>query len=100
MGGKHRRLLGGADAFVDDTIQSFRDIAISLITSTPAFSLTVLKAEQARLEERLQRFGACADAIDIWSAEGVSDAQAVPALPAEQFIALADKVRRPRHDAR
>jgi malonate decarboxylase beta subunit len=100
MGGKHRRLLGGADAFVDDTIQSFRDIAVSLIAATPAFSLDVLKAEQARLEERLQRFGACADAIDIWSAEGVSDAEAVPALPAEQFIALADKVRRPRHDAR
>jgi malonate decarboxylase beta subunit len=60
----------------------------------------VLKAEQARLEERLQRFGACADAIDIWSAEGVSDAQAVPALPAGQFIALADKVWRPRYDAR
>jgi malonate decarboxylase beta subunit len=100
MGGKHRRLLGGADAFVDDTIQSFRDIAVSLITATPAFSLDVLKAEQARLEERLQRFGTCADALDIWSAEGVSDAQAVPALPAEQFIALADKVRRPRHDAR
>jgi malonate decarboxylase beta subunit len=100
MGGKHRRLLGGADAFVDDTIQSFRDIAVSLIAATPAFSLDVLKAEQTRLEERLQRFGACADALDIWSAEGVSDAQAVPALPADQFIALADKVRRPRHDAR
>ena len=58
------------------------------------------EAEQARLEERLQRFGACADAIDLWSAEGVSDAQAVPALPAGQFIALADKVWRPRYDAR
>jgi malonate decarboxylase beta subunit len=100
MGGKHRRLLGGADAFVDDTVQSFRDIAVSLIAATPAFSLDVLKAEQTRLEERLQRFGACADALDIWSAEGVSEAEAVPALPADQFIALADKVRRPRHDAR
>lgn len=100
MGGKHRRLLGGADAFSDDTIQSFRDTALQLIESAPAFGAGVLKAEQARLEERLQRLGACADAIDIWSAEGVSDAQAVPALPAEQFIALADKVWRPRHDAR
>src|SRR5437899_13007122 len=25
MGGKHRRLLGGADAFVDDTVQDFRE---------------------------------------------------------------------------
>jgi malonate decarboxylase beta subunit len=69
MGGKHRRLLGGAEAFVDDTIQSFRNIALSLIGSVPSFGLDVLKAEQARLEERLQRFGDCADAMDIWRAE-------------------------------
>jgi hypothetical protein len=28
MGGKHRRLFGGAEAFVDDTIESFRNIAL------------------------------------------------------------------------
>src|SRR6202166_3857823 len=100
MGGKHRRLLGGAEAFVDDTIRSFRNIALSLIGSVPSFGLDVLKAEQARLEERLQRFGTCADAMDIWRAEDIFDAESVPALPAEQFIALADKVWRPRHDAR
>src|SRR5258706_16263597 len=33
MGGKHRRLLGGAEAFVDDTIQSFRNITLHLIGS-------------------------------------------------------------------
>src|SRR3981189_1862861 len=46
MGGKHRRLLGGAEAFVDDTIQSFRDIALHLIGSTPSFGLDVLKTAQ------------------------------------------------------
>jgi len=100
MGGKHRRLLGGADAFVDDTIASFRNIALQLIGSAPGFGVDVLKAEQARLEERLRRFGDCADAVDIWRSEGVSDAEAVPALAAQQFIALADKARRPRDDAR
>jgi malonate decarboxylase beta subunit len=100
MGGKHRRLLGGADAFADDTMQSFRDIALRLIGVAPDFGVDVLKAEQARLEERLQRFGACADAVDIWKAEGLNDAEAVPAMPAEQFIALADEIQRPRHDAR
>src|SRR6478735_6090439 len=74
MGGKHRRLLGGAEAFVDDTIQSFRNIALSLIGSVPSFGLDVLKAEQARLEERLQRFGTCADAMDIWRAKDIFDA--------------------------
>ena len=100
MGGKHRRLLGGADAFADDTIESFGRIALDLIRSAPDFGLGLLKAEQARLEERLNRFGSCADALDIWKAEGVADAEAIPAMPATQFITLADKVRRSRHDAR
>jgi len=100
MGGKHRRLLGGAEAFADDTIESFRRIALDLIGSAPAFGLDVLKAEQARLEERLNRFGSSADALDIWRAEGIADAEAVPAMPTTEFIMLADKVRGSRHDAR
>jgi malonate decarboxylase beta subunit len=100
MGGKHRRLLGGADAFVDDTVQDFRDAALELLSSAGDFGIDTLKAEQSRLEERLQVFGTCPDAVDIWKAEGVPDAGAVPALPADQFISLADKVRRMSRDAR
>jgi malonate decarboxylase beta subunit len=100
MGGKHRRLLGGAEAFVDDTIQSFRNIALSLIGSVPSFGLDVLKAEQARLEERLQRFGDCADAMDIWRAEDIFDAEAVPIMSSSDFIDLANRDGDPRYDAR
>ena len=78
MGGKHRRLLGGAEVFVDDTVQDFRDAALELIGARRTFGIDSLKAEQARLEERLQRFGACADAVDIWTAEGIADAETVP----------------------
>ena len=100
MGGKHRRLLGGADAFTDDTVPDFRNAALELLGSGAGFGIDTLKAEQARLEERLQRFGACPDAVDIWTAEGIPDAYSIPALPADQFISLADKVRRPSRDAR
>ena len=100
MGGKHRRLLGGAEAFVDDTIQSFRNIALSLIGSVPGFGLDVLKAEQARLEERLQRFGTCADAMDIWRAKDIFDAEAVPIMSSSDFIDLANRDGDPRYDAR
>jgi malonate decarboxylase beta subunit len=100
MGGKHRRLLGGADAFADDTVQDFRDAALELLGSTSAFDIGTLEAEQSRLEDRLQRFGACPDAVDIWKAEGVPDPESVPALPADQFITLADKVRRISRDTR
>ena len=100
MGGKHRRLLGGAEAFVDDTIQSFRNIALSLIGSVPSFGLDVLKAEQARLEERVQRFGDCADAMDIWRAKDIFDAEAVPIMSSSDFIDLANRDGEPRYDAR
>jgi malonate decarboxylase beta subunit len=100
MGGKHRRLLGGAEAFVDDTVQDFRDAALALLGAAAGFGIDTLNAEQSRLEDRLQRFGSCRDAVDIWAAEGVPAPDLIPALPANQFIALADKVRRPGHDAR
>jgi malonate decarboxylase beta subunit len=100
MGGKHRRLLGGAEAFTEDTVRDFRDVALQLLGTTPDFGLQTLRAEQSRLDERLQRFGACPDATDIWTAEGIPDPEAVPAMPADQFISLADKVRRSRRDAR
>jgi malonate decarboxylase beta subunit len=100
MGGKHRRLIGGADAFVDDTIDAFRAAALALIARAPMFDLSMLGAEQARLADRLKNFGACADGIDIWKRAGIADAAAVPSLSAEAFTALANKVREPRYDAR
>jgi malonate decarboxylase beta subunit len=101
MGGKHRRLLGSVNAFVDDTLQSFRDIALSMIaTASAELNVEALKSEQILLQRRLHTFGDFADAVDIWSAMGIVDAQAVPTLSAEQFIELADQICRLRHDTR
>jgi malonate decarboxylase beta subunit len=100
MGGKNRRLLGGADVFTDDVVPAFRDAALHLLDLAAGFSFDTLRAEQERLQDRLQRFGRCSDALDIWKAEGVADADSIPALPADRFAALADRVCRIRHDAR
>jgi malonate decarboxylase beta subunit len=100
MGGKHRRLLGGADTFVDDTIESFRLAALHLIRCSSGFDTDVLESEHRRLHQRLQQFGSCMDAIDIWRAAGITGAEAVPGMAADDFIALANSVRRPCHDAR
>ena len=100
MGGKHRRLIGAVDLFVDDTMADFRSSAIALIAAAPGFGIDVLNAEQARLDERLRRFGTCADALDVWKAAGADDADAIPAMPAASFIKLADTLWRTRHDAR
>jgi len=100
MGGKNRRLIGGADAFADDTIDSFRAAALHLIERAPAFGLDMLKAEQARLADRLERFGTCADGLDIWKQQGIADATSVPAMSTETFIEVANRIEEPRHDAR
>ena len=60
----------------------------------------MLKAEQARLEDRLQRFGACADAVDIWTAEGIRDAESIPnCLPISSSLSP-NKIGRTSRDAR
>jgi malonate decarboxylase beta subunit len=100
MGGKHRVLLGGADLFVDDTGEDFRAAAKALLATGNGFGPPTLLAEQARLELRLQQFGTCKDALNVWAAEGIADPASVPGLPAKDFIALADKSRRTSHDAR
>ena len=100
MGGKHRRLLGAADVFADDTMQDFRDAALDLLGLVGTFGIDKLKAEQMRLGDRLRRFGACEDAVDIWKADGIAHAETVPDLSADQFIALANRIGRTSRDAR
>src|SRR5580698_7222715 len=100
MGGKHRRLIGGAEVFVDDTMASFRDAATYLIQHSPALDASMLEAEQSRLEQRTKRFGHLEDALDIWRSMGARDAQAIPGMAYEDFVVLADQLEEPRHDAR
>jgi malonate decarboxylase beta subunit len=100
MGGKHRRLLGAADAFAADTIGAFRSAARAAITTAPAFDLATLEAEQARLEARLDRFGDARDATEIWGRLGVNDPDAVPSLTTEGFDALLDSLPEGSHHAR
>ncbi|MCJ2010721.1 biotin-independent malonate decarboxylase subunit beta [Methylobacterium sp. J-092] len=100
MGGKHRRLAGGADRFCDDTVEAFRVAALDLIGRAPAFDLATLEAEQARLEDRIARFGDCRDATEIWARLGVNDPAGVPALSAADFDGLVAGLEGTTHDAR
>ncbi|MBE7245356.1 MAG: biotin-independent malonate decarboxylase subunit beta, partial [Actinomycetospora chiangmaiensis] len=100
MGGKHRRLIGGADAFCDDTISSFRAAALALIADAPAFDLATLEAEQARLRERIKRFGECRDGTEVWAKLGVNDPDAVPAMDTRAFDETVARVEEAVHDAR
>ncbi|MFL9670920.1 biotin-independent malonate decarboxylase subunit beta [Variovorax sp. AB1(2024)] len=100
MGGKHRRLIGGAERFVDDTVASFRAAAVDLVRGTSTPDEATLEAEQARLARRIERFGECRDALDVWQALGADHPDAIPGMPFEAFVALAQRLEAPRHDAR
>jgi malonate decarboxylase beta subunit len=100
MGGKHRRLIGGAEVFADDTVPSFRAAARRLIKRAPPLNLDTLIAEQLRLAKRIERFSACADAIDVWRLMGATEPLAIPALAYEEFVTLADRLEEPARDAR
>jgi malonate decarboxylase beta subunit len=100
MGGKHRRLIGGADHFVDDTVGSFREAAMAMLGHVPAMRQQTLRAEQQRLEQRLERLGTSADARDVWRELGVAEPASIPGLGYEEFVALVATLKEPHHDAR
>lgn len=66
-GGRTCRLLGIADAYVEDTIDAFRTAANRLLADAPPLDLPVLLAEHETLAQRLAIFGDCRDAPEIGS---------------------------------
>jgi malonate decarboxylase beta subunit len=100
MGGKHRYLTGGADAFVDDDAASFRRAAMAMLEHAARLDRTVLEAEQRRLKRRVANFGKARDAADIWAALGVSDPGEVPGLATKEFLRRAARKREAADDAR
>ena len=92
-GGKHRYMLGDCQAVVADSVDAFRQAAIDLVgafrSQPTALSLQDLEREQALLGQRIDRFGAMSEPLDIWAALGVAQPAAIPMLDAADFMAAA-----------
>lgn len=88
FGGKHRRLIGSADLFVEDNAESFRQATRRLLEQPPAFDLSSTDTEHTRLARRLARCGDTRDALQVWTRLGVPDPSRVPEMSASDFIAL------------
>ena len=89
-GGKHRYLLGDCATLVADSVADFRTAAIAACDLDPAqLTLDALEREQAMLGERIERFGALRDPLDVWRALGIAEPERVPMLDAAEFIAIA-----------
>jgi malonate decarboxylase beta subunit len=96
-GGKHRYLLGDCQELVADRVADFRAAAMAtlarLTAQDTALSLAALEAEQDMLAQRLERFGALAEPMEIWAALGVAEPRRLPLLEAGPFVEQAAPYR-------
>ena len=94
-GGKHRYLIGDCQVLVNDDVAAFRNAAAAALGNIGPTALTLkgLEAEQEVLRQRIERFGAARDPMEIWEALGVAEPEAVPMLEAQPFVAMADAHR-------
>jgi malonate decarboxylase beta subunit len=99
-GGKNRRLIGGADAFAEDSMDGFRAAVEAVLAKVPSFDLKTMQAEQDRLTARQQRLGACDDAVSMWRILGIKDPTAVRDMDGKDLTALANGIKEANHDAR
>jgi len=92
-GGKHRWLIGDCDALVEDDVAAFRAAAIAAIGESKPFTLAALEQEHALLTQRLHALDTTDttdrdEAVLLWSALGIADAQQVSELSVEAVRAL------------
>lgn len=100
VGGRNRRLIGAADLYVEDSFEAFRAGAILLCVKDQPFDGDRIVAEQTRLEERLDAFGECGEAADMWRALGLEHAERMSDLPEQEFQHLVAHAKGSAHDAR
>jgi malonate decarboxylase beta subunit len=99
-GGKNRRLIGGADAFAEDSMEGFRTAAKTLLAKVPVFDIKTMQAEHKRLAERQENFGACDDAVSMWRILSIKNPEAIRDMDSKDFAALASSIKEANHDAR
>jgi len=98
-GGKNRRLIGGADAFTEDTMDGFGAAAEAVLAKVPSFGLKTMQAEQERLTARQQRLGACDGAVSMWRILAIKEPKAVRNMDGKDLTALANSIKEANHDA-
>lgn len=86
VGGKHRYLLGDAAHLVEDSVDAFRAAIIEITSVAGGLSLQQLEQEHIMLTGRLERFGNCPQALDIWSAMGIDEPEGLAVLDNQQFL--------------
>lgn len=89
VGGKHRYLLHECDFIVADAIDAFRDALAAAMKVGETWSMSTIEAEHAKLTDRLNHFGNCQDAGQIWQQLGWEDPESLAMLATGDFISAA-----------
>lgn len=97
-GGRSRALLGGADRYIRGDVASFRAAARDR-AGLPAFDIETMRAEQERLEKRLERYGDCHDTPEIWARMNLPEPSGISDIDDAAFIERLDATGG-AHDAR
>ncbi|WP_186005712.1 biotin-independent malonate decarboxylase subunit beta [Xanthomonas cannabis] len=91
-GGKHRYLLGDAQTLVADRIAAFADAALTTLDTLAEpddgdAALRALEHAHQQLAARIHSYGDCRDGLEIWQRQGIVDAQRLPLLDTDAFLA-------------
>ncbi|WP_208412590.1 biotin-independent malonate decarboxylase subunit beta [Xanthomonas cannabis] len=91
-GGKHRYLLGDAQTLVADRIAAFADAALTTLDTLAEpddgdAALQALEHAHQQLAARIDSYGDCRDGLEIWQRQGIVDAQRLPLLDTDAFLA-------------
>nr|WP_099558670.1 biotin-independent malonate decarboxylase subunit beta [Hartmannibacter diazotrophicus] len=99
-GGRARRILGGADIYVEDGASAFRAGALAALEAARVPDLSALKAEQRRLANRISQAGDARSVRELWSRFGIADAEAARNMSDPDFQQLVSSVQEGSHAAR
>jgi len=98
-GGRTRALIGGADLYIKRRVRDFREAAIALVAKPPPFTIETLMAERRRLADRVEQYGDCRDAPEIWRKAGLPEPERVAEIPDDAFLTV-PRLEDAGHDAR
>lgn len=93
VGGKHRYLLGEIDCLVDDDVAAFRLAVLHALKKKTPMTLESLEQEHQLLSRRLEDYGQCDDALDIWEKMGLAEPRKLPLLAIRDFLSTVENTK-------
>jgi malonate decarboxylase beta subunit len=93
-GGKNRFLFGTVSGLVEDHIPAFREAVIQALTVSRPLSPAYLKQDLEHLRKRIELYGACTDATQVWQKMGLA-AEKVSEMTSQELTKAHNQLVKP-----